>query len=233
MTDFRPPGAGFPAEPPGTWVVPEYPADPNAAYLNAVYPNAAYPNAAYPNAAYPNAVYPYAAPDYSTYPSPGRAWPGGPPSPGAVNLASTLGSVAAGLLVLSGLILLASASAVRALAAATDASDRGVGRELLINGVGNLIAAGLLVGGAVLLRRGHQRCRPFLAAGTVVTVGFSIFWMARHSAGLVVVGAVGLSTLAILATGLAYSRPVTDWLRDRPRPPAPEQWPAPYPPIAR
>jgi hypothetical protein len=51
--------------------------------------------------------------------------------------------------------------------------------EFLLDGLGNLTAAGLLIVGAVMLSGGARNSRNLLAGGVVLAVVEAIYWVPR------------------------------------------------------
>jgi hypothetical protein len=208
------------------------PTDPNAAYRP---PDPYGPPQAYytpqpvnpwqPGYAPPGYAPPgYAPPGYGPpgYPPPGYGYAHqpqpytGPVRPSEVLGASVLAYVLGGLLILAGLLLIFGASLSSSMGDAFDADTGSITAELAFDGVVNLVAAGLLIAGAVSLTGGRLGGRTLLACGAGITVAASIYWLARSSgergAG---VYAFLFDALAVIAVCLMFSGAVTRWLRAR------------------
>lgn len=208
MTDWgrsgdEPPQGGYQG-PPATG---QYPPEPR-------YPSGP---AAAPGSPYP-AANPYAqvAPYGYGYP-PGYApgYPAGNGRPGTIIAAAVLGYVTAGLLILSGSLLVFGASIVsdveRAAGSFTD-----YGTELALDGLLNMVAAGLLIAGAVMMTGRKANGRTLLSVGGAIVLAETLYWLIRFS-GLSADGfifyAVLFAALSVIALSLAWTPGGSAWLR--------------------
>lgn len=137
--------------------------------------------------------------------------------PGTVLGASVLAYVLAGLLILSGALLLFGASTVDSLGDAFNSDTSSVTAELALDGLADLLAGGLLIAGGVSLSGRHLRGRTMLVVGTTITLIECVYWLARTSAdGGVFVFVVVFGALAVISLVLAVSGTASQWLRGAP-----------------
>lgn len=180
--------------------------------MNQPYPEPAYPT--YPGPGYvPTAYsgYGYPPPGYSIYPTPGGRNAG---RPGQVAGAAILSYIEAGLLILTGLILFSGSSAVSSWSNDSHTSDRGWGTQFAVAGFGDLIAAALLIGGAVAFSGGRPSGRTLMSAGLGVCVAEAIFWLAKLSNdnAAILPWVAFFLAMPVIATAMSYSSGVRDWL---------------------
>jgi len=187
---------------PGQWVIPPADVPPDLGPYNQYAPHFAPP---------------YPAPGYSQYPMPDGQWPGGPQRPGQIMAAAVLGYITAGLLILAGLLLLIGATVVNDISDSLDGNDHGLTAEFVFDGLGNLVAAGLLIAGGSLLTTGKPGGRIWIALGTAIVSAFSIYWIIRTQWNGVIGWGIVFTAMPIIAVCLAFSGPVTDWLARQPR----------------
>jgi hypothetical protein len=137
--------------------------------------------------------------------------------PGSVVGAAVLAYVLAGLLILSGALLLFGASISDSFGDAFDSDTSSVTAELAFDGFADLIAAGLLIAGGVSLTGRNKRGRTMLVVGAAITLAECIYWLVRSSADggvfvfVLVFGALAVISLVLAATGL-----VSQWLGAKP-----------------
>lgn len=159
-----------------------------------------------PGAGYP---LPYGppVPMYSIYPDPGAV---GRDRPGQVVATAVLGYVEAGLLILTGLILFSGSSA-------SSSGDYGWGAQFAFAGVGDMVAAGLLIAGGVAFVGGRRLGRTLVAAGLGLCVLEALFWVIRlsDSSGAIFAGAAFYLTMPIIGTSLSFAGRVSRWLDTR------------------
>jgi len=158
----------------------------------------------------------YATPQYNAYgyPAPPRT------RPGQVLAAGVLAYVLAGILILSGLLLLFGASSVHSLGNSFNSDTSSATAELAFDGFVDLVAAGLLIAGGVSLSGAHRRGRTLLLAGTGMTLADCVYWLARTSAdGGVFIFIIVYGGLAALAMVFALSGQATQWLNTAPAAP--------------
>jgi len=159
---------------------------------------------------------PYGAPAYNAY-----GYPAAPRTrPGQVLAAGVLAYVLAGILILSGVILLFGASSVNSLGNAFNSDTGSATAELAIDGFVDLVAAGLLIAGGVSLSGAHRRGRTLLLVGGGMVLADCVYWIARTSAdGGVFVFIIVYGGLAALAIVFALSGQATQWLNSSPADP--------------
>ncbi|MEO9138427.1 MAG: hypothetical protein ABI345_05110 [Jatrophihabitans sp.] len=235
MTDgesFEHPGGSY-AGPPqaaqgGDAQYPQYPAPGYAqpGYSQPGYPQPGCPQQGYPEQGYPAQAYaqpgyppqPYAAyppQPYGYAPYPGA--PQGPGRPGVATAAAVLAYVNAGLLILSGSFLLLGASIATDIERGYN-NNTGLSSELGFDGFLNLVTAGLLIAGAVMMTGRKPTGRILLAVGNAVVLAEAVYWLTRFNGdeyrlGGFIVYAVLFGALAILPLAFSFSGNVSRWLR--------------------
>jgi hypothetical protein len=165
-----------------------------------------------PPQGYPPPGYPYAYPPGYGQRPPGR--------PGSATAAAVLAYVAGGLLILAALILFSSADFANSLGNDLNTDTSSTTSELAVDGVINLIAAGLLIAGAVMLAGRKPRGRLLLATGTGIVVACAIYWITRFNAyGGTVFFALLFSALVVVGLALAHTAAARQWLSATAAPP--------------
>jgi hypothetical protein len=123
--------------------------------------------------------------------------------------------VSAGLLIIAGILLFFGASFISGFD--TSGSTDNLTGELVIDGLVNLAAAGLFIGGSVSMTTGNPSGRSlyYVAAGVVVVA--AVYWAARWSSdvGGRMVYVVVFGALAVIGMSLASTSRSTHWLRHR------------------
>jgi hypothetical protein len=167
----------------------------------------------------PGYGYPYAPPANYGYPSigypgvPNSYYPQGDGRPGIAVAAAVLGYVIAGLLFLSGVVVLLGVSAVSDLNDGGGTSDGTSG--FVVAGLANLLSGGFLVAGGVMITDRQRNGPMLLAIGAAICVVTGIFWLVQTS------GVWGWAFIycvpTIIATVFAFSGSVTRWLNGAPR----------------
>jgi hypothetical protein len=172
----------------------------------------------------PNPSYEY-PPDDRRVPPPGApappptGYPGSYPAPwdsgrpNAIPAAAVLAYIDAGLLILAGLLLLAGASAVDSWNTAFGSHDNAITTELAVDGVLNLLAAGLQIAGGVMISSRSETGRTLLSAGGGLCIAAGLYWVLRAQAVGVLVWTIVFVALPIIAISLAWTAPATQWLR--------------------
>lgn len=189
----------------------EYPGQPAGGYpYQPPPPGNAYPQG--PPPGYPGYGY---GPPPGYAPPPGYGGPPGEPRPGTLTAAAVLGYVCAGLLILAGILLFLGASVVANLDNLSGAYLGDYTFEFSVDGVVNLIAAGLLIGGSVMMagRNPTGRLLYFVAGGIVVVE--TIYWLARWASrtdGAVVFYALLYAALVVVGMSLAATGGGSRWL---------------------
>lgn len=140
---------------------------------------------------------------YAGYPPPYR-----PSRPGVATAANVLCFVAAGLLIAAGLLLFFGASIVSSF---DDTSV--VTAELVLDGIINMVAAGLLIAGAVSFGGRRPGGRVMLSVGCGIVLGEAVYWIARGHQGGYVFWALVFSALVIVSLSLAWSSSSNQWIR--------------------
>jgi hypothetical protein len=176
----------------------DYPIDPNPSYPVPPFGDEYPPQSApLPPQGYPAA-----------YPPP---WDSG--RPGGLMGSSVLGYIDAGLLILAGLLLLIGASAVDSWNNAFGSSDQGVTAELAVDGLINLVSAGLQVAGGVMMSSRIARGRNVFSLGAGICIAAGIYWALRvHDGGIAVLTAVFIA-LPIIGLLMAWTPQATVWLQ--------------------
>lgn len=180
------------------------------------------PEPRYPSGPYaaPGSPYPAANP-YAQVTAYGYGYPPGYPSgndrPGTIIAAAVLGYVTAGLLILSGSLLVLGASIVSDVERATG-TFTDYGTELALDGLLNMAAAGLLIAGAVMMTGRKAHGRTLLSVGGAIVLAETLYWLTRFS-GLPENGfnvyAVLFAALSVIALSLAWTSGGSAWLRGR------------------
>ena len=177
----------------------------------------------------PNPPYPYPGPPASGYyvppfgaPAPAPPPPGYPGAyrapwdtgrPGGIAAASVLAYVNAGLLILAGLLLLAGSSAVDSWNDAFGSHDNHIATELAVDGIVNLVSAGLQIAGGVMIAGRSMTGRILLTVGGGLCVAAGVYWVIRvHDVG-VTIWTIVFVALPIIGISLAWTVPATEWLR--------------------
>lgn len=163
--------------------------------------------------------YPHPAPYPYPYPPPGSyGWPpAAPRRPGTLTAAAVLGYVDGGLIILAAVLLFAAAASGGDLDYSIT-NGHSLTAELTVDGLLNLIAGGLLIGGAVAMTAGRPLGRLLYSTGAGVVLAESVYWMTRwssqfaHIAGLLVY-ALLFAAVAIVGLSLAWVREGSEWLR--------------------
>lgn len=197
---------------------PGEPYDPNGSYQPAPYPYPAQQQPQqppYPQFQYPQyAQYPQYGPGYAGYPPP---YPGYPPPPygstrpGTATAANVLGYITAGLLIAAGLLLFFGASIVNGLDQLDNNSHSIVTAELVLDGVLDLVAGGLLIAGAVSFSGRNPSGRIMLSVGSGIVLGEAVYWIAR-SGGDATFWALVFAALVIVSLSLAWSSSSNRWI---------------------
>jgi hypothetical protein len=173
------------------------PIDPNEPYLEAP-------------VQYATAVYEPYPPSYA--PAGYRADPNA--RPGEVVVAAVLSLVIAGLLLITGFVVIFAASSLDTpdTADGIEASNRAT--LFVFAGLTNVVAAALLIIGAVLMLGRSSSGRTTIAAGTLLCMALGIFWLANdQNDGGILVWLIIFCTPVITATILSTSTRVNAWFR--------------------
>ena len=212
VSDWQAPDHGEPMDPNA-----QGPAAPGAAYPTGyaspppgyLPPGYAPPGYAPPGYAYPAAPYPVGYAGYG-YPQPAP----GDARPGLATASAVLAFVVSGLLILAGLLLFLGGAIASDVEDSVNSSTH-IGVELGLNGVVNLVAAGLLIAGGVTLVGRNRLGRVLLSIGGAIVVAAAVYWIVRFDdissnswnfdAGLFLV-------LVVLTLCFAWATPVTRWL---------------------
>jgi hypothetical protein len=144
-------------------------------------------------------------------------YPSGPSRPGTAVGAAVLGYINAGLLILAGSLLLFGASFVSDVEDATD-SNTDYGAELAMDGFVNMIAAGLLIAGGVMLTGRNPNGRILFSIGSAVVLAETVYWLVRFD-GLTATGffvySMLFAALTIVGVALAWSPGIGSWLSEK------------------
>lgn len=185
------------------------------------YPQPGYPQPGYP--AQPGYPHPYGYPAYPYgqqpgYPAYGPPQQLGPRRPGLVIAASVLAYVNAGMIILAGALLLFGAAIVDDFESSAG-TGTDYGTEVALLGVANLIAAGLLIAGAVIFTGGKSTGRTMLSVGNGIVIALTVYWLVRFSDdrfrnagdGFIVWGVI-FAALAILPLAFSFTGQINQWL---------------------
>jgi hypothetical protein len=207
VTDWEQPGGDpqYQGPPPtGQWM-PQQPADPWATPQPDGYAQpSGYQPPGYPAPGYPT-------PGYPRYPA---GYVSGPARPGTAIGAAVLGYISAGLLVLAGSLLLFGASFVSDVETAAG-SGTDYGSELALDGFVNMIAAGLLIAGGVMLTGRNPNGRIMFSIGSGLVIAETLYWLVRFdgfTATGFVVYSVLFGALTVVGLGLAWAPGVSSWI---------------------
>jgi hypothetical protein len=166
------------------------------------------------------AGFPGGQPQYPGYPGylsppPGgyQPWDGVRPAdvrPGAVITAAVLSLATAGLLLITGFVVIFAASSLESAENAVEDSQR----TTLFVGAGlvNVIAAALLIIGGVALLNRSRAGRSALVVGTLLCLALGAFWLTEDRDGGIVVWLFIFCAPPLLAGVLACTARVTTWL---------------------
>ena len=135
--------------------------------------------------------------------------------PAGISAARVLAYVNAGLLILAGLLLLVGASAVDSWNNAFGANDNSITVELGVDGLINMVSAGLQIAGGMMIAARSETGRMLLTVGCGLCIAAGVYWVLRvHDVG-VVIWAIVFVTLPIVALSLTWSVAATAWLRGK------------------
>lgn len=205
---------------------PPAPPPPSSSTSPPAYPPAspsAYPPA-YPPQYQPHQYQPY----QQQYPHGGPyGYPFGPRRPGTVTASAVLAFVTAGLLIVAGLLLLAGASLVHDLGNDLNSNPNPATAELSIDGLLDLVAAGLLIAGGVMVNGRKPHGRTLLCVGGAIVIAGSVYWLARlgGASGSVVFYALLFAALVVIAIPMLFTGSARAWLDG---PPPGKQPASPY-----
>ena len=154
---------------------------------------------------------PYAYPYVYPYP------PGPPPTigrrrPGTTTAAAVVGWVTAGLLVIAATVLLAGSSATADIGD-TFGVDTSWASEFVVDGVINLVCAGLLVVGGIWLADGKPGGQLMLTVANLAIAADAVYWSVRFdSYAALIPSAVVLGALAAVGAALTWTADTRTWL---------------------
>ncbi len=138
--------------------------------------------------------------------------------PGLAVASAVLAFIDAGLLLLSGALLLFGASLAASIADSFGGSASAYTAEFAFDGVLDLVAGGLLISGGVNLLGGRVIGRTLLTVGAVLVLVEGIYWPSRFSLSTVpstILWDVVFSTLAVLLLVFTWVPTVSQWLGRR------------------
>jgi hypothetical protein len=208
VSDPQDPYAGQPYQPPPPYSdYPPYRSGPSG------YPGSdpGYPGYPADDIGQRDAYYGYPPPPPGSYGYP--YLPQNPRPAGSVVAAAVLSFVAAGLLVLAGVILFSSASFADGLSDAFGTQHDSLTTEIRADGFVNLVAAALLVPGGLLLLKGRVLGPTLIAVGSLVVVAAAVYWVARaNQYGGTLFFAVLYAATVVTATALAFANSARAWL---------------------
>jgi hypothetical protein len=181
------------------------------------------PHSPWPTQSDPYDPNPMSPPPYPYGPGYGYPPPGYPPfgyapgeqRPGTVIAGAVLGYIAGGLLIFAGVLLFTRASTLDDTYGIADSYST----ELGLMGLLNLIAAGLLIGGAVAMTGRSRTGRNLFAAGGTIVLVLTVYWLTRWAtkSGLedVIVWALLFAALVIVGMSLACTGAAARWFASR------------------
>lgn len=214
MTDWEHGGGSAPGYH-GPPAPEQYPGGQEPQYPSGQYPGGQHPpgQSQYPPGQYPQ---PYGYPQPYAYPMPYTGAPSGPQRPGLVVAAAVLGYVNAGLLILAGALLLFGASIANDIQRASG-TGTDYGTEFALDGFANLVAAGLLIGGAVMFVGRKSTGRILFTVGNAIVVAAAIYWVVRFHGDHVdragyIIYALLFGALAVLPLAFSFAGGVNGWL---------------------
>jgi hypothetical protein len=158
-------------------------------------------------------VPPYAGPypQYPAYPPTGGA---AGDRPATAMAAAVVAWVLAGLLFIAAGLLFFGATFLHDIEAANGYSGDEVS-ELLVDGVLDIVAAGMLVAGGVALAARNRHGRPLLVGGSALVVVLALYWLIRWAgrlAGVTTGYAVMFGAGALLVAAFTATGRVSSWL---------------------
>jgi hypothetical protein len=145
--------------------------------------------------------------------------------PSAVTAAAVLGYISGGLLVLAAMIVFTGASLVAGIDNSTDAVNLSTFTiELTFDGLLNLLCAGLLTAGGVLMTGRRVGGRTMYSVAAALVAIEAVYWLARWGtvvdAGQSVVAyALLFGALAVTGLVLAWRSSATQWFERAPQRP--------------
>lgn len=134
------------------------------------------------------------------------------PRPGAALSASVLGYIDGGLLILAGLVLFFGASEIQSFDDSFGTNNGSLTTELILDGLLNMVVAGVLIAGAVGLTQRTRSGRVLLTVGGGVCIAQAIYWLVRAQATEVTVWVIAFMALSAVMLVLAWTRGVSGWL---------------------
>lgn len=131
--------------------------------------------------------------------------PLGPRRPGLATAAAVLAFVAAGLLIVAGLMLFAGGSVAHLF------DDTAKTAELIICGLINLAAGGVLIAAGVGVLGGRLVAFRWYLGGTLVVVVMAIYWLARYGLSPLFWAVIFLG-LVLTGASFMHTQDVRRWL---------------------
>jgi hypothetical protein len=161
----------------------------------------------------PPGYYPPPGYPYGGYAYPQTYYPQQLQRPGTATAAAVLSFVTGGLLIAAALLLFAGASLVSDFGDVTQTNTTFTSTEFALDGLVNLVAAGLLIAGGVMFAGRRHTGRTLIVLGGAIVIAVSIYWIARFD-GFATTVFYGLlfSALAVLAVSMAYTSATKAWL---------------------
>src|SRR6476661_9069052 len=168
----------------------------------------------YPPQGYPQQGYPYAPQAYG-YPQP--YYPQQLRRPGTATTSSVLAFVNGGLLIAAAMLLFAGASLISDFGDATQSDTSFTTTEFTLDGLVNLLAAGLLIAGGVMFAGRRTTGRTLIVSGGLIVIAAAIYWMTRFD-GFATTVFYGLlfTALAVLSIAMSYTATTKAWLTAAP-----------------
>lgn len=134
--------------------------------------------------------------------------------PGEAVAAAVLSLIVAALLLITGFVVIFAASSLET---APDADPSQRTTLFVFAGLVNVIAAAILIVGAVLLLSRSKSARATIASGTLLCLALGVFWLANDQGDSgIVVWLVIFCVPVVIASLLSASTRITFWLRTAP-----------------
>lgn len=169
----------------------------------------------------------YPVTQYQPYPNPGSWEPAQylprPGVPGALIAGSVLGYLLAVFLLVTGLLLLFFGSFIAGSFESVDSTLGDGGTSLIVAGLGNWIAAGLLIAGWVMATARRPAGLLVSLAGSGLVAALAVYWVVLYPVSGIVAWAIVHAVIAAVPAGLSIIPGNRAWMTSPPMPPRPPQ----------
>lgn len=168
-------------------------------------------------------------PPYQPYPNPG-SWEAAQylprqGVPGALIAGSVLGYLLAVFLFFTGLLLIFFGSLIAGSFDAIDSTLGDGGTSLIVAGIGNWIAAGLLIAGWVMATARRPAGLLVSLAGSGLVAALSVYWIVLYPVSGIVAWAIVHAVFAAVPAGLSVIPGNRVWMASPPLPRGPVPFP--------